>query len=941
MKKTRVFSAMVLFLVAVLLSCTQKQTEFKVAYEKYTLENGLKVILHEDRSDPLVAVAVLYHVGSNREEVGKTGFAHLFEHIMFQESQHVGQDQFFKKIQEAGGTLNGGTSNDYTIYYEIIPNNALELALWLEADRLGFLLSTVTQEAFMNQQDVVKNEKRQRVDNQPYGHTSYVINKNIYPEGHPYNWQVIGSMEDLTNATLEDVRNFYKKWYRPNNATLVIAGDFNVEQTKEWVEKYFGEIESGDQHPHPSPWVVTLDETKRVYHEDNFARSPELNMVFPTVQQGTDDAYALQFLGSLMADGKKTPLYKILVEEEKLAPSVSAYNSSQEIAGVFRVRIRTFPGKNLTDVEKAIHQAFERFETEGFSDKDLDRYKARLETQFYNGIASVFTKAYQLAYYNEYFGSPGYISEDLKRTLSVKKEDIMRVYQKYIKDKPSVLTSFVPKGQTHLIAENSIRYPVVEENLSATPIEAKAAVTALDIEKIPSSFDRSIEPPKGPDPEIRLPDIWQDQLSNGIKIAGIVHNELPLVQFSLTLRGGMAMDDPQKIGVANLISDLMMQGTANKTPIELEDAINELGSTIRMYTTKESIVLQVNCLSSKMDETYALVEEILLEPRWDEKEFHRLKEETLERINRNKANPNVIATNVFNKLVFGSENILAHDINGTEQSVQSITLDDLKKYYNRYFSPSVTHISIVGAIEQDRAVEMFNSLATKWAVKEVTFPELNFPEQSQKGQLYFVDMPGAKQSVISIGYLALPFTHEDFYPCEVMNYKLGGSFNGILNLILREEKGYTYGARSGFSGTQYPGPFQASSSVQSAYTAESVSIFKEEMEKYRQGLTEQDLQFTKDALIKSNALRFETLGALIGLLNNINNYDLAVDYIKDQELIVKSMTAERHKELAQKYIDPQRMVYLVVGDAKTQLPALKKSGLGPVILLDSEGKVLN
>lgn len=939
MKKARFFNGLVLLLVTALLSCMQRQTDFKVNFEKYTLDNGLEVILHEDRSDPIAAVAVLYHVGSNREEVGKTGFAHLFEHIMFQESQHVGQDQFFKKIQEAGGTLNGGTSNDFTIYFEIIPKNALELALWLEADRLGFLLSTVTQEAFMNQQDVVKNEKRQRVDNQPYGHTSYVINKNIYPEGHPYNWQVIGSMEDLTNANLEDVRDFYKKWYRPNNATLVVAGDFDVNQTKEWVEKYFAEIESVGQQPDPSPWVVTLDETKRVYHEDNFARSPELNMVFPTVQQGIDDAYALQFLGSLMADGKKTPLYKVLVEEEKLAPSVSAYNGSQEVAGVFRVRIRAFPGKNLTEVEKAIHQAFQRFEEEGFNENDLDRYKARRETQFYNGIASVFTKAYQLAYYNEYYDSPGYISDDLQRTLAVTKEDVMRVYYKYIKDKPYVLTSFVPRGQTQLVAENSTLYPVVEEDLAAE--EVKTDVAALEIEKIPTSFDRSIEPPKGPDPEIHLPTIWQDQLSNGIKIAGIVHDELPLVQFSLTMRGGMLLDNPQKIGVANLISDLMMQGTANKTPIELEDAINELGSTIRMYTTKESIVLQVNCLASKIDETYALVEEILLEPRWDEKEFNRLKDETIESINRNKANPSVIASNVFNKLIYGTENILANNINGTAQSVQEITLDDLKAYYTQYFSPSVTHISIVGAIEQNQAVEMFKSLGSKWNQIEVTFPELNFPENPEKRQLYFVDMPDAKQSVIHIGYLGLPYTHEDFYPCYVMNYKLGGSFSGTLNLILREEKGYTYGARSGFNGSMYPGTFLASSSVQSAYTAESVTIFKEEMEKYRNGLTEEDLQFTKDALIKSNALRFETLGALLGLLNNINTYDLALDYIKDQELIVKDMTAERHKELAQKYIDPQRMVYLIVGDARTQLPTLKKLGLSRVISLDSEGRLLN
>ena len=305
-----------------------------ITYEQYQLDNGLTVVLHEDRSDPLVAVAILYHVGSNREEVGKTGFAHLFEHMMFQSSQHVPEDQFFQKIQAAGGTLNGGTGNDQTIYFEVVPKNALEMALWLESDRMGYLLPTVTTEALLNQQGVVQNEKRQTSDNRPYGHTSYVIGKLLYPEGHPYNWQVIGSFEDLANATVEDVRNFFRTWYGPNNATLVIAGDYDDAQTREWVDKYFGEIPAAEPVTDPAPQNVQLAATKRAFHEDNFARSPELNMVFPTVPQYTTDAYALDMFGQLFSDGKNAPLYKVIVEEEKLAPSAGAFNGSQEITGV-------------------------------------------------------------------------------------------------------------------------------------------------------------------------------------------------------------------------------------------------------------------------------------------------------------------------------------------------------------------------------------------------------------------------------------------------------------------------------------------------------------------------------------------------------------------------------------------------------------------------------
>ena len=383
-------------------------------YEKYTLTNGLQVILHQDKSDPITAVAIQFHVGSNRETPGKTGFAHLFEHIMFQESQNVPQDQFFKLIQGNGGTLNGGTWQDGTIYFEIVPNSALELALWLEADRMGFMLPTVTYDAFLNQQNVVQNEKRQNYDNRPYGQTSYVIGKLLYPEGHPYNWTTIGALEDLQNASLKDVHDFYTKWYGPNNATIVVAGDFDVDQTKKWIEKYFGEIKSSKPVESLKPMRVKLDNSKRASYEDNFAQSPELTMLFPTVEQYTNDAYALDVLADLIGRGKKSPLYKIIVEEKKLAPSVSTFNNSSEIAGDFRIRVRTFPDKNLTEVENAIKEAFAKFEKDGFTEKDLARTKAGIETNFYNGISSVLGKAYQLANYNVFAGSPDFLNDRFK-----------------------------------------------------------------------------------------------------------------------------------------------------------------------------------------------------------------------------------------------------------------------------------------------------------------------------------------------------------------------------------------------------------------------------------------------------------------------------------------------------------------------------------------------
>ncbi|MDG2397947.1 MAG: insulinase family protein, partial [Candidatus Marinimicrobia bacterium] len=556
--------------------CTQKtETPFTIDYEKYTLNNGLTVILHEDKSDPIVGVAIQYHVGSNREIPGRTGFAHLFEHMLFQESQHVGQDQFFKKIQNVGGTLNGGTNKDGTVYYEVIPKNALETILWMESDRMGWLLSTVTQSAFENQQEVVQNEKRQRVDNRPYGHANYVMIKNMYPADHPYNWTTIGELEDLQNATLKDVRDFYEKWYGPNNATMVIAGDIKKSEVKKLVQKYFGEIKPGPDNGNPTPLLVKLSETKKVYHEDNFARSPRLTMAFPTVEQNHVDASALELLSQLLSDGKKAPLYKVIVEEKKLAPSLFSYSGTQEIAGTFNVIVTTFPTTNLTDVESAVHQAFGRFETEGFTKDDLTRLKAKYETGFYQGISSVLGKGFQLAYYNEYFGSPDAIAIELQKVLDVNMNDVKRVYEKYIKGQNYVMTSFVPKGKRDLVADGSVLFPVQEEQIVENVVK-EAGIGDMNMENIPSTFDRSVPPVDGPQPRLNLPKIWKHDYNKGIALYGAKLDELPLINFGIQIKGGMLLDDPNKIGVANLITDMMMEGTANKTPIELEEAIDAL-----------------------------------------------------------------------------------------------------------------------------------------------------------------------------------------------------------------------------------------------------------------------------------------------------------------------------------------------------------------------------
>ena len=924
---------------ALLFACTpttQEQAELKVDFEKITLENGLEVVFHVDRSDPVVAVALTAHVGSAREKTGRTGFAHLFEHLLFLESENLGKGGLDKMSARIGGSgANGSTSRDRTNYFQTVPNDALEKMIWAEADKLGWFINTVTDPVLAKEKQVVKNEKRQSVDNNPYGHTSYVLGKNLYPEDHPYNWQVIGSLEDLQAATLNDVKEFFRRWYVPNNTTLVIAGDFDVAQATEWVHKYFDEIPRGEDVNDLPKRAGVVPEIKKLYHEDNFARLPELTMVWPTVEQYHPDAYALDVLSQFLSRGKNAPFYQVIVEDQKLASGVRMFNYASELAREYRLAVRAFSDKNLDDVASAVNDAFAKFEANGIPQKDLDRIKAGQETSFYNGLSSVLGKGFQLAQYNIFAKDPGFVTQDVKNILSVTPEDVMRVYKTYIKDKNFIATSFVPKGRVSQALSGSVKAEVVEEQIVQGAEESFNASIQASYEKTPSTFDRSIEPPYGAAPKVAIPTVWETKTGNGMNIYGIINDEVPLVQFNMVIKGGLLLDNPNKVGVANLTAQMMTQGTASKTPAQLEEAIQQLGARISVSAGRESIIVSGNTLKKNYDATMDLVEEILLEPRWDENEFELLKQSTISRIKQQEASPNAIATNAYNILIYGEDNIKSKNILGSEATVSSIELDDLKAYYEKNISPSITTMHIVGDIAQDNVSASLSGLEDKWIAKEVSIPKYATPSAPEKSQVYFYDVPNAKQSVLRIGYPALAINDEDYYPATVMNYILGGGgFASQLTQQLREGKGYTYGIRSGFSGGTEAGPFTISSGVRTNVTYESAQLVKDILSDFADGYTEKDLGTTQSFLIKSNARTFETTGSKLNMLQNMSRYGWASDYVKDREEIVRNMTVEEIQRLAKEYVDPDKMFYLVVGDAKTQLKRLEKLGYGKPILIN-------
>lgn len=910
--------------------------DFSIPFEKFELDNGLEVIFHIDRSDPVVAVALTAHVGSAREKAGRTGFAHLFEHLLFLESENLGKGGLDKMSARIGGSgANGSTSRDRTNYFQTVPKDALEKMIWAEADKLGWFINTVTDPVLAKEKQVVKNEKRQGVDNRPYGHAWYVMDKNLYPQDHPYNWQVIGSLEDLQNATLEDVKEFFNRWYVPNNVTLTISGDFDEEQAKAWVHKYFDEIPRGEEVAPMAKRPGVVVETRKLYHEDNFARLPQLNMIWPAIEQYHQDAYALDVLAEYMSDGKTAPLYKVLVESKKLTSDVSMFNYTSELAGQMIVSVRAFEDVNLDDVQTGIEEAFAEFEANGIAEKDLNRIKAVQETNFYNGLSSVLGKGFNLAQYNIFANDPGFVAQDIKNILAVTPEDVMNVYNKYLKDKNYVATSFVPRGRLDQVLSGSEMAEVVEEQIVQGAEEQFDASQVAEYEKKPSSFDRSVEPPYGETPSIATPNVWEKQLATGLKVYGIENDEVPLVNFNILVNGGQLLEDVNKTGVANIMANLMTKGTANKTPAELEDAIQQLGAAVYINAGKRQIRISGNTLARNYEATMALVEEMILQPRWDEDELALLKSEMISRIQQQQANPNSIASNAYNILLYGKDDIRAQNVLGTTESVNAIAMDDLKAYYDSNFSQAVATMHVVGDVRQNLVLNSLESLTSQWNDAPVSLPELSKPAAPANSMVYFFDVPDAKQSVLRIGYPALAVTDEDYYPATVANYILGGGgFASQLTQVLREGKGYTYGIYSGFSGNANDGTFTIGSGVRSNITLEATQEVKTILENYGSGYSEADLETTKGFLIKSNARAFETARAKLGMLEDISQYGWEYDYVKQREATVQDMTVERIRELSDKYLDPGKMYWLVVGDKATQFDRMKELGYGEPVLIN-------
>jgi len=907
--------------------------EIIIPYKKFRMPNGLTVILHEDNSDPLVHVDVTYHVGSGREDIGKSGFAHFFEHMMFQGSENVADEEHFKIISEAGGTLNGTTNTDRTNYFETAPANQLEKMLWLEADRMGFLLPAVTQQKFEVQRETVKNERGQRIDNAPYGLLSERVGEAMYPEGHPYSWSVIGYIEDLNRADLDDLKRFFLRWYGPNNAVLTIGGRLDEAQTLEWVAKYFGPIPEGPAVDDPVPAPVTLDADRYISMEDNVAL-PLLYMAWPTVHARHPDEAPLDVLNSILGQGRTSLMYKNLVRDGK-AVQAQATHFCQELACQFALYALPNPpsGTTLTDIETTIRSSFEEFETRGVEPDDLERVKAGIISSMVFGLESVSGKGSQLAFYETFTGNPNYIQDDLARYEAVTLGDVIRVYETYIKNKPAVIMSIVPDGQPDAITAEDTweRYE--------RSIPEDQGTDELALREPVDDFDRSIQPEaSNVDLALELPQLYRADLANGIPVLGALNSETPTTALRIRIEAAQRNEPLDKLGLASLTAEMLDEATQNSTNEELSNRLAKLGSQINIEAGDEFTEITVRSLTDNLDATLDMVRERLFEPGFEQEDFDRLKGQRLQALELAKTQPAVTATGVFNQLLYGADNALAYPSDGQIGTVESITLDDVKAFYEANYSASVASVIAVSNLSE---ADMLPKLAmlSDWEAKPVEAATLNpFPEL-QGGSLYLIDKPDAAQSEIRIGKRALPYDATgEYYRAGIMNFILGGAFNSRINLNLREDKGYSYGAFSFFNGVKEYGFFRAQAGVRTDATADSIRQFAKEISAYQEdGITADELSFTRAARLQREARDYETPFQKLGFIENILSYDLPEDFIDEQKTILAGITAEELNALAAKHLNQDEMIAVVVGDKNAILPELETLGY-EIIELDEEGK---
>lgn len=885
----------------------------KIAFEQYTLANGMAVILHTDDKMPAVNVNVWYHVGSKDEELGRTGFAHLFEHMMFQGSKHA-KGEYLTMVERAGAALRGGgvngtTDQDRTNYFQTVPTSSLAYALWLESDRMGFLLDAVDQKSLDNQRDVVSNEKRQG-DNRPYAFQKYLVAEHLFPPGHPYGHTVIGSLDDLNRATLDDVKGFFKKFYTPNNASLVLSGAFDVAEAKTLIAKYFGSLASGDPLTRVKRLVPELTSDKLIVRKERVPQA-KLTLVWHAPPYFDADEAPLSLAADILGSGKNSRLYRKLVRDEKLASNLSAFVDSMEISSNFYIEVIATPNAALDRIKSLVLAELTALAETGPSETELSQKKAAQEFAFVSELERIGGfggKADRLNRYNTFFGNPDMFQADFDRFQTATKATVASAVSRWLTGKHHVEMRFLP-------------------DTSGRPDQPEP--------------DRTLEPSLAGRVPFNPPVIDKRTLANGLEVYVASRPALPKVEAALVIKSADIGETEINAGASFMTAMTVTEGTNKRSAEQIAADLEALGASVTMEGSKFGSAVGMSTLKRSLDAAIDLMAELVVNPTFPPVGIELAKQLRIERIGQEKNNPASLASDLFPRILFAGHAAGVPD-RGTEASIAALTPDDLKQVHQTFWRPNNSALVFVGDVTTDEAVKLAEKHFGAWTAKELPPGTIKEPGVPGKPYIFLVDKQGAPQSQIRIGSVAPLRGAPDYVPIQAMNALLGGNFSSRLNLNLREDKGYAYGAFSAFNQTLHYGYWFAGAGVQTAATVASLIEFKKEIEGMAGSVpvTEAELGDMKNNLSRSYLQNFETLSQVIRQVAPLITAGVPLDYLSTYVPDVLKLSPAELNDVGHKYLDMNRVVVLIVGDLSIIEKPIMTLGWGETTVLSTDGKVL-
>ena len=886
--------------------------DIDIPYEKFVLDNGLTLIVHEDRKAPVVAVNVWYHVGSKNEKPGKTGFAHLFEHLMFNGTENY-PGEFFEPFERVGATgMNGTTNFDRTNYFEVVPKNALDLALWMESDRMGHLLGAVDQARLDEQRGVVQNEKRQG-ENQPYGRVFNVLFENVFPSGHPYSWPVIGSMEDLNAASLDDVREWFRRYYGAANAVLVIAGDVEAEHVKARVEHYFGHIPAGPPLTRQAEWIPEIAGTHRLVMQDRVPQA-RLYKAWTMPRYGTLESNRLDLVAGILSEGKTSRLYKRLVYDEQIASDVSAFAFPMEIAGIFGIVATALPGHTLAEVDAAIQEEIAAFLEMGPSEEELQRLVTSRRAALIRGIERVGGfggKSDRLARNETYLGDPAFHKTTLERWNAVQPAELQAAAGKWMS-----------RGQFILEVEPFPQMSVAE-----------------------AGADRSGLPGTGPPPPARFDRFERFELGNGLRVVLAERHAVPVVELNLVVDAGFAADQFVTPGTANLALAMLDEGTASRSALEISDELLRLGATLGAGSDLDTSFVSMSALKENLGPSLELYADVILNPSFPQQDFERLKQLQIVGIRQEKVRPRTLALRLFPRLLYGDGHAYSLPFTGTgdEAGLEALTPGDLGAFHATWFKPDNATLVVVGAVTRNEIEPLLAGRFGAWRPGAVPDKNLAAVAHRQETVVYLVDRPDSEQSVIIAGHIAPPRNNDAELAIAAMNQVLGGDFTARVNMNLREDKNWSYGAFTQVVPARGQRPFIALAPVQTDKTSEAMAELKREIEEIRdvRPATADEIAKVKDRRTLSLPGRWETASAVLGSLVEIVRFGLADDYWDGYADAVRALSEEQIHRAAVDVVNPEGLIWVVVGDRGSIEAGIRELDIGRVVALDADGNVLD